>query len=108
MSERGVRDGKGVEGHRAFVAQQLKVAEGVMQLEQALVREEEAGMSLHQLKLIAKGSDAVEWLVVLTVDTDNGPKVAFTSASSLVEALVSLGNRLRNRTLKWRDDEYRG
>lgn len=48
-----------------------------------------------------------EWLIVVRgLDDDGAPVVAFHSDVHLDTAVVGLQNRLTNRSLRWREDEY--
>lgn len=47
-----------------------------------------------------------EWLVVVQVSTEKGGVVGFHSADDFSEAVKGLSSRLRNGSIKWRDDEY--
>lgn len=59
------------------------------------------------LRIKPPGDDSAEWLVVATGDTLEGAVVAFHTAGTLTEALRGVAERYVNKTLKWRDDEYR-
>lgn len=107
MPQRGSKDGKGVGGHDAYVKDMLAKAQQVIGLQQALEDMEDDELYVHQLKFASRGSDAWEWLVVLTVDSKDGAKVAFSSAGTLSEAIGALLGRIQNNSLRWKDDEFR-
>lgn len=47
-----------------------------------------------------------EHLVVVKADTADGAVVAFHSAATVAELVDGLVNRCRNRSLKWKEDQY--
>lgn len=107
MPNRGKRDGKGVEGHSDYFNTMYKLGIKLHKLQAQIDAFRDDDFVVHSLKLIEKGSDESEWLVILCVDTTEGAKVGFSSGASIPEALSSLVNRLANNSMKWRVDEYR-
>lgn len=53
-----------------------------------------------------KGEPGVGWLVVITIDTREGPKVAFHEGDTFQSALEGMCKRILNGSLKWKDDQY--
>lgn len=47
-----------------------------------------------------------EHLVVVKADTAEGAVVAFHSAATLAELVDGLVNRCRNKSLRWKEDQY--
>jgi hypothetical protein len=47
-----------------------------------------------------------EYLIVVQAAKDGERVVAFQSAPTLAEAFEGLFNRLENRSIRWRADEY--
>jgi len=107
MPNRGERDGKGVGGHAAYVKQMMGMGIKLVQLQNAIADLADDDVYVHSLKLVSKSNEADDWLVVLTVDTPDGAKIAFSSGSTIADGLSGLGNRLANNSVKWRNDEYR-
>jgi len=53
--------------------------------------------------------EGAEFLLVLRGQAEDGtPMVSFTSATTLGECVRSCVARLRNNTMKWREDEFAG
>lgn len=67
---------------------------------------EDEGNSVKALRLKPQGGVKGEWLAVITVSTPEGGIVAFHSGAALPSTIEGLRNRLRNGSLKWKDDEY--
>lgn len=66
----------------------------------------EEGVVTKQIKLVVKDDEMTDWLVVITADTESSAIIAFHGASSILEALTGLGARLKNKTLRWKTDDY--
>lgn len=64
------------------------------------------GIYLKALRFSTKDGPSADWLCVVTVDTDEGPRVGFQSGSTFGDAVEGLKNRLQNGTFKWKEDEY--
>lgn len=47
-----------------------------------------------------------DYLVTVRASTTEGAVVAFHSAASFDEVIVGLSNRLQNKSLRWKDDQY--
>lgn len=88
--------------------------------ERALIK---AGDTLYHFESVVDGLDSDEievtgvtiklpdepggdYLIVARGYVGGKPHVAFTGGTSLVEAMMSLVNRLRNRSMKWKVDRY--
>lgn len=107
MPKNSRKDGRGVEGHQAYVKEMMRHGENMFRLEHEFGTMRDRDIYPVALRFVDKSSDAAEWLLVLSVDTDAGAKVGFCSGGSFAEALGSLVNRLANNSMRWKDDEYR-
>lgn len=63
-------------------------------------------IEVDSLRVRAPRERAGEWLVIVKAWHGNKPMVAFHSALSFAEALIGTINRMRNKSLKWKEDEY--
>lgn len=72
-------------------------------MERSLYRED----GLLSLRVRAPRDQGDDYLVVVrALDADGRPVVAFHGASTFVDALVGLSNRMANGTLKWKADRF--
>ena len=64
------------------------------------------GIHLKALRFSTRDGPSGDWLCVVTVDTDEGPRVGFQSGSTFNDAIEGLKNRLLNGRMTWKEDEY--
>lgn len=61
---------------------------------------------LYELRLKCDTGDPEGFLVIAKALGETGYVIAFHRGETVVEALVGLSKRLKNHTLKWREDQY--
>lgn len=78
----------------------------LVNFEERRERLEEESVFLKGFSVKLDGVDEGDVFIVLRADTEDGARVAFGSGPTLAEALRSTLERLYNRTLKWKEDQY--
>lgn len=58
------------------------------------------------IRVSCPGAGRSDYLAVVTADVEQVAMVGFNSGGTFREALLGLLNRLENRSLKWREDQY--
>lgn len=61
---------------------------------------------LYELRIKCDRGDDQGFLVMAKGFTEGGYVIAFHRGESVVEALVGMSKRLKNHTLKWKEDQY--
>lgn len=61
---------------------------------------------LKGIKIRVRDDEGTDVLIVVSVDTNDGPKVCFHSADGIREALMGFVNKHLNGQIKWKDDQY--
>lgn len=64
------------------------------------------GFHLKQIRIKCDLKGGGGWMAVVTALTPNGDQVAFHRGDDFREALEGVLSRIRNGSLKWKDDEY--
>lgn len=64
------------------------------------------GVRIRRITFKCGGDPRGSWLVIITVVTAEGPLVAFHNGEGLLSAVEGLAARIRNGSLKWKEDEY--
>ena len=62
--------------------------------------------TLLEIRVKCDPADDMGVLIVVKALSDDGPVVAFHRGESVVEAIQGASRRLKNHTLKWREDGY--
>lgn len=83
-----------------------KIGVAISRLERWCSTDVPEGVYVKSIRLRAPQNPEGEWLAVVSISTENGGKVGFHSAEDLTAVLSGLSNRLRNGSIKWKDDEY--
>jgi hypothetical protein len=66
-----------------------------------------AGFDVYELKLKRfESQDAKLLLVMKAYDVDGRPVVAFHAGNNVLDVLAGAMRRLRNGSLKWKEDQY--
>ena len=107
----GGRNGRGVDGNS--LASQAALDRAVADAGVGLFRVEhlfdglwDDGCVIKSVRISCPGSGRGDYLAVVTADVQGVPSVGFNSADTFRECLLGLFNRLENRTLKWKEDQY--
>lgn len=61
-----------------------------------------------EIRFKVRYADEGDILIVVKRAGEGGKEIAFHSADTLGEAVISLANRMRNGSLKWREDKPYG
>lgn len=65
------------------------------------------GIIIDGLRITDRSGDGTDLLAAVKAVSETGYTIAFSSASSLSELVISIAARLRNGSMKWKEDEYR-
>lgn len=66
----------------------------------------DGGTVLASMRVRIPSEDEGEYLIVLKARQEGRAVVGFHAADTFAEAVMGALNRLRNKSIKWRDDEY--
>ncbi len=83
-----------------------KIGQGWLRFLDACQRLEEDGVYVTGLSVRGQPGSGGESLVVLRADSEVGRRVAFHSVDEDMTLWTSLANRMRNNSLKWKEDQY--
>jgi len=78
----------------------------VVGFDQAVERADDRDVWFQGLSVRPPTALRAEWLVVMRVNTEEQPVVAFHSAGTFAEALKGALERFENGSLVWKDDAY--
>lgn len=98
--------GNAVASAAAYQKSLVRQAETLWRFEKVWDDYEQEGVVLTQFRVIMPGIVGGEYRIVLKCEKEGAKFVAFHSASTLIETLVGLVNRLENRSLKFKEDQY--
>lgn len=103
----GERERRGV-GSRGKSLDKLlrKQAETLGYFEELLDKRYDEMFEIRSISLKPPSEDRAEWFAVVRASAEGVPLVGFHSGATIAETLVGLVNRIDNRSMKWRDDEY--
>lgn len=106
--DRGVSDVPGNAMASAALVQRelMRIGEGVLKVQNELERAEDHDLYLKAIRAKTVDGASGEWFFILTADSGDGPVVSFVHADTLAGGLVTIGNKLRNGSMKWRPDEF--
>ncbi len=98
--------GNSVASAQAYQRQLVKASEALMSLEDTLSWYEDEEKWVYSIRVSMPSEDRDEYLGVIKASGVEGDQIAFHQGGTYLETLVGVAQRLKNRTLKWRDDEY--
>lgn len=101
-----VTRGNSMASEAAYQRTLIRQAEVLLRFETVWQDYFEEDAVLTQVRVIFPGIVGGEYRVVLKAEMQEGKFVAFHNAPTLIEALVGLVNRLENKSLKFREDQY--
>jgi hypothetical protein len=84
----------------------VRLAESITDFERQADRLSEEDLLLTSMTVRLPGYDRTDYLLVLRGTTPQGPVVAFHNAPTLWETMEGVVNRLKNGSLKWKEDQY--
>lgn len=108
MAAKGMKEvpGNAMESAQRHAEMIYNIGVSMLDLQRAVEHFDDDERELVAIRLKTPGCPNVEVLVVVSCNTKEGRKVAFSSGSDLIAALKTLGARLKNGSLKWKDDQY--
>jgi hypothetical protein len=65
------------------------------------------GRIIDGIRITDRAGDGTDLLAAVKGVSENGYEVAFSSATNLLELVHSISARLKNGSMKWKEDEYR-
>jgi hypothetical protein len=81
-----------------------KLVRQLLMAERAITEAEERDVFVRDIRLVNKLGLGSGWLAVVRAETDGGKFVAFHGGDTYLEAVSGVIARLRNGSLKWRED----
>jgi hypothetical protein len=84
----------------------VRLAEAITDFERQADRLSESDLLITSMTIRCPGFDRGDYLLVLRGTTPDGAVVAFHNAPTLWETLEGAVNRLKNGSLKWKEDQY--
>lgn len=109
MKKRGKAEvpGNAVETAAVRGRQQAKLMTSVLWLQIYMEGRAETPIRVDGLTIKDKSGDGSDLMMIVKIASEDGYKVGFGSGTTLEELLNSTAARLRNGTLKLKEDEYR-
>lgn len=98
--------GNAVGSHAAYARQMIRQAETLAGVEDMLERLDDEGTFVLGMSIRFPDGDRPEYLAVVRVDGDEGRRVAFHGALTLLETLVGVVDRLKNGSMQFKEDKY--
>lgn len=89
-----------------YQAYRMKVGDAVLDMGRAMERLFEEDVRVKAVRFKGPAVAGGPWLAVVTIDTSEGGKVAFSEGDDFEVCVRTLSNRMRNGSIKWKDDEY--
>ena len=87
---------------RMLVSTGRKVHEMAYVLEKSAAEE----FMVRRITFRCDGDPRGSWLAIITGDDGSGPVVAFHSGDGLTATIEGLAAKIRNGSLKWKEDQY--
>lgn len=84
----------------------VRLAEAIVDFERQADRLAETDLFIQSMTIRLPSYDRAEYLLVLRGTTPDGAVVAFHNAPTLWETIEGTVNRLKNGSLKWKEDQY--
>jgi hypothetical protein len=103
-----VEYGNAIESQAAYVRGLVRNAEAVLLFERVADRMFEEDTEITGISIRMPTLDKGEYLMIVRAREGNRQIVAFHSAPTLFELVAGTVQRLQNKSLKWKDDEYAG
>lgn len=99
-------DGNSMASAAGLTRMLVRQAEALHRIENTLGQLEDEDIFVLGMSLRAPNYEKAEWLAVLRADSPNGRLVAFHNAPSYAELVSGVAERLTNRSIKWKADQY--
>jgi len=98
--------GNAMGSQAAYVRQMLRQSEALLGFEDDVRRLDEADMFILTVSVRFPHGDRSEYLAVVRVDGAGGRRVGFHNAPTYLETLVGVVNRLKNGSMRFKEDVY--
>lgn len=98
--------GNSVGSHAAYLKQMVRQAETLVAFESVSDALWEEEVYISGISIRFPTDDRSEYLAVVRVDGPSGRQVGFHDAPTFLEVLVGVTNRLKNRSMKFKEDKY--
>ncbi len=98
--------GSAVGSHAAYLRQMVRQAETLQDLERTADRLFEEELLVRGITIRFPEDARPEYLAVVRVEGPGGRLVAFHNAPTFIEVVVGVVNRLKNGTMKFKEDQY--
>ncbi len=98
--------GNVVGSRAAYVRSLVRSAETLIDFEHTVEQLFEDDVYVHGLSIKLPDDDRPEYLAVVRVSIGGTKKVGFHNALTFGDVVVGVVARLKNRSFKWKDDEY--
>lgn len=98
--------GNSVGSHAAYVRSLVRGAEELLDFERTLDQLFEEDCHVLGFSVKVPTDDRPEYMAVVRVIVGGERKVGFHNAFTLGDLVVGVARRLKNRSFKWKDDEY--
>lgn len=98
--------GNAVASAQNYARAMIRHGEAIEYMERICDNYFEEDIEVDSLRVRAPREEGGEWLTIVKAWHGDKPMVAFHSAMSFAEALVGTLNRMKNKTLRWKDDEH--
>jgi hypothetical protein len=95
---------KGVVAEQAWLTLIKRLGKAMIFMDEVMSAAADDDIRLVEVRVRPAGSGEGEYLVVVKADTPYGRQVGFHSADVPSEALRGAMERIRNKTMKWRED----
>jgi hypothetical protein len=99
-------NGNSIASHEAYQRLLVRQAETLMNFEKVVQSFWNEEVEIVSLRIILPVGEGEEYRVVLKARSKGEAFVAFHNGATFSEALVGLVNRLQNRSLKFKEDQY--
>lgn len=98
--------GNAVASAAEYARQQARNGEKLLVVDKLLADWDEDEVFIDGFSLRPPSMDRGDWLMVIRANGPEGRLVAFHDAPTFAELIVGFVNRLQNRSLKFREDQY--
>lgn len=98
--------GNALDSRAAYAKQMLRLGELVNTMEASIDNLWDDQIQVTSIRLSLSNETRSDVLVVIKATTEGEAILAFHSAETIPEAVTGLCNRLKNKSLKWKEDEY--
>lgn len=106
MSKRQSNAGKGIRGQLAYQAELANQMSEFVLYQSWIDKLDEDEFTLKSITIRAPQGEGSDYLVIVRAWVDDQQVVGFNGGTTIVEALVGFMRRHKNKTMRWKVDEY--